>query len=56
MLLTWLALAFLSICWVCLAAVTVEITLDAIYTLQDEYRDKHGIESALWYFYKYRKH
>ena len=29
---------------------------DAWFTLQDEYRDKHGIESALWRFYKYRKH
>ena len=29
---------------------------DAWFTLQDEYRDKHGIEDALRVFYKYRKH
>lgn len=27
---------------------------DTLYTLQDEYRDAHGIEDALRVFYKYK--
>ena len=51
LLLVILVAAFLLGCFVmCI------IAQDAWFTLQDEYRDKHGIEDALRVFYKYRKH
>lgn len=50
-LLVILVAAFLLGCFVLYCLVQ-----DAWFTLVDEYRDRHGIESTLWRFYKYRKH
>ena len=49
LLLVLLVALFIVMCWVLSCLVQ-----DAWFTLQDEYRDKHGIEDALRVFYKYK--